>query len=383
MVSLSAFLIIISLMTAAYPVPSMYRMKAVFEADPDGEITQVSLWKAYQKQFEAYDHLVRSGNVPPMMVAADVIKGTQEAFPTAAPKQVEDPPGNKRFIISGIKVKDPRAAIDKAAAALAKEREIWRCKWEGCPSSQSPSLLDNAQALYEHLEANHVNFSEAGQHLCRFAGCGQSYNTPRQLSFHLRTHVPIKSPASPSVPVTFAHAADALDKMQSSFTLSHHLPQTVSDGYAAGVGFVSSLVIRNCARATCKAAQRYRKQAGPSSMQSDGKSNGSSSAYTTTNNLDKEKNAALDNEDDDVERRKMFGFLTGSTTDDHAEEKDKMSSESEVEPSQEQLKNAVNALANVEMDVLAVNAANKALASYLTETLLCIEDAKKAIVGLL
>lgn len=351
-------------------------MKAVFEADPNGEITQVSLWKAYQKQFESYDHLVRTGNVSPMMVAADVIKGTQEAFPTAAPKQVEDSAGTKRFIISGVRVKDPRAAIDNAAIALAKEREIWKCKWEGCPSSQSPSTLDDAQALYEHLETSHVIEGE-GQQICRFAGCGQAYSTPRKLRFHLRTHIPLKSPASPSAPVTFAHAADALDKMQTSFSLSHHLPQTVSDGYAAGVGFVSSLVIRNWARAICKAAQRYRKQAGPSSMQLDAKTNGA------TSKMDKEKNAALDNEEDDVERRKMFGFLTGSTTDDNAEEKDKSAAEFEVEPTEEQIRNAVNALANVEMDILAVNAANKALASYLTETLLCIEDAKRAIDGLL
>lgn len=354
-------------------------MKTVFEADPAGEITQVSLWKAYQKQFESYDHLIKSGSIPPMMVAADVIKGTQEAFPTASPKHIEDTSG-KRFIISGIKIRTP-PPISNSAALLAKEREIWKCKWEGCFLSRSPSTLDNAQALYEHLENNHIDASD-GPQTCRFDGCGQTYNTPKQLRFHLRTHIPSKSPISPSAPVTSAHAADALDRLQTSFTLSHQIPQTVSDGYAAGVGFVSSLVIRNWSRAICKTAQQYRRKTG---IACNSNLDGRSTKGLT--GMDKEKNAALDSEDDDIERRKMFGFLTGSTTDDNPEEKDKSSAlkggELDVLFTEDQIKNAVNALANVEIDILAVNAGNKALANHLTETLLCIEDAKRAVDGLL
>lgn len=356
-------------------------MKTVFEADVNGEITQVSLWKAYQKQFESYDGMIRAGSVPAMMVAADVIKGTQEAFPTASPKQVEDSNG-KRFIISGIKIKSSPSGPSSSALLLAKEREIWKCKWDGCPTAQSPSMLDNAHALYEHLETTHVR-SEEGPQRCQFSGCGQIYETPRQMRFHLRTHIPSKTPASPETPATFAHAADALDRMNTFFTQSHHIPQVVNQEYAAGIGFVSSLVVRNCARATSSAALRYRKNApggASNSMQIDG---GSSNGQSTSTIMNREKNAALDNEEDSVQRRKMFGFLTGSTTEDNSEEKDKDSGDSDIQLTDEQIKNAVNALASVEIDILAVNSANKALAAYLTETLLCIEDAKKAIDGLL
>ncbi|KAK9897445.1 hypothetical protein P389DRAFT_189016 [Cystobasidium minutum MCA 4210] len=350
-------------------------MKTVFEADPDGEITQVSLWQAYQKQFERYDGEMKAGRIPGMMNAADVIKGTQEAFTTASPKQTEDYAGNKRFVISGIRVAPPPPVLPTPAE---KEREMWRCKWRDCPFAQS-GPFDNAAALYEHLESVHVDpaASTENAQICQIDGCGQLCDTPRKMRYHLRTHIPSRVPLPASAPPTLAHAADALDRMTTFFTENRQIPQTVHGEYAAGVGFVSSLVVRNCARATVSAAQKYRRSSGASTSL-NGNHDDNTAART--------KNAALDNEEDDVERRKMFGFLTGSTTDDNTEDKDALdtaNSGSDISLTAEQVKNAVNALANVESEILAVNAANKALAAYLTETLLCIEDAKKAVDGVL
>lgn len=357
------------------------RMKTVFEADPEGEITQVSLWHAYQKQFERYDAAMKSGTIPGMMSAADVIKGTQEAFPTASPKQIEDEARNKKFVISGIRVRPPPPV---QLTPAEKEREIWRCKWINCPYAQN-GPFENAEALYERLENVHVDHhATQSAQMCHIDGCGQMCETARQLRFHLRTHIPSRVPSSPSAPPTLAHAADALDRMTTFFTETRHVPQTVQTEFAAGIGFVSSLVVRNCARATVSAAQKYRRSSGNGDLSGNNNDGSSTSTLTTSART---KNAALDNEEDDVERRRMFGFLTGSLTDDNTEEKDALeasnSGMSDITLTGEQVKNAVNALVNVESEILAVNAANKALAAYLTETLLCIEEAKKAVDGLL
>lgn len=372
------------------------RMKTVFEADPNGEITQVSLWRAYQKQFESYDALMKSGSIPTMLTASDVIKGTQEAFDTASPKQVEED-GQRRFIISGIKIKPPQPIMMTPAE---RERDLWRCKWNGCQFARPEAEpFENASQLYEHLENAHLeenpatlssSSSSSTRQICRFEQCNLSFDTRRQLHFHLRTHIPTRTPLSPSAPPTLAHAADAFDRMKTFFTEQRQIPQTVQGEYAAGIGFVASLVVRNCARATVAAAQRYRRSTGLVAVSGSANSNNEGMHLDGGNNSTRgSKNAALDNEEDDIHRRKMFGFLTGSTTDDTtSEDKDQFESGnngSEALPhlTADQVKNAVSALCSVEQEIIAVNAANKALTSYLMETLVCIEDAKKAVDGVL
>lgn len=343
-------------------------MAGIYESNEEGEITQVSLWKSYQKQFEVFDERIRSGEVPAMLNASDLIKATQDAFPIAAPRHVDSPAG-KRFVISGMEVRVDKAEKEKTA----REKELWRCKWIGC---ELISPLDNAQELYEHLEQTHVNWGNPdGPTNCLFGGCGQFNQTARQLQYHLRTHIPSPIPISPNAPPTLAHAADAQDRLSTFFYERRQLPQVTHGEYAAGIGFVASLVIRNIARSTAGAAQRYKRLAGMHIH---------AHAHVDAEMSERGKNAALDSQEDDVERRKMFGFLTGSTMEeDDIEEKDAADAPREVTVTEDQLRNAINGLTGVERDLMAVTASNRALATYLTETLECIREAKTSVNGLL
>lgn len=79
-------------------------MRYAFEANPDGEITQVALWTAYRTEFEA---LSQTDNA--LLPAADVIKMSTEAFPQALPMVMEGT--ERKFIIKGIRVRDRTSAF--------------------------------------------------------------------------------------------------------------------------------------------------------------------------------------------------------------------------------------------------------------------------------
>lgn len=78
-------------------------MRHVFEAEPDSEVTQVTLWTAYRGEFDA------TAQQYPILAAADIIKMASEVFPGAAPMVTEPP--DKRFIIKGIRMRDRTSTL--------------------------------------------------------------------------------------------------------------------------------------------------------------------------------------------------------------------------------------------------------------------------------
>lgn len=77
-------------------------IRASYEPDPDGEVTQISLWKAYEGQFEA--HARQSGRR--LLPAVDFIKNVTSAFRNAAAMVVNVGPNQKKFIIKGIRPRE-------------------------------------------------------------------------------------------------------------------------------------------------------------------------------------------------------------------------------------------------------------------------------------
>lgn len=77
-------------------------IRASYEPDPDGEVTQISLWKAYEGQFEA--HARQSGRR--LLPAVDFIKNVTSAFRNAAAMVVNVGPSQKKFIIKGIRPRE-------------------------------------------------------------------------------------------------------------------------------------------------------------------------------------------------------------------------------------------------------------------------------------
>lgn len=74
-------------------------MRLAYEEYPDGEVTQVALWTAYRSEFERYTTATTQ-----MLPAAEVVKMSTEAFPTALPMVTEQP--DRRFIIRGVRIRD-------------------------------------------------------------------------------------------------------------------------------------------------------------------------------------------------------------------------------------------------------------------------------------
>lgn len=85
-----------------------------------GEVTQISLWKAYENQFEAIWKQRLNPNWPNLLPAVDFIKNVSTAFPNSEAMVVTVPttdpsqPPKKKFIIKGIQPRQHPVNIDVA-----------------------------------------------------------------------------------------------------------------------------------------------------------------------------------------------------------------------------------------------------------------------------
>lgn len=83
-----------------------------------GEVTQISLWKAYENQFqEIWDSDVANPEYKPLLPAVDFIKNVTHAFPNLEAMVVNleagpDEPAKKKFIIKGIQPRQFAVPID-------------------------------------------------------------------------------------------------------------------------------------------------------------------------------------------------------------------------------------------------------------------------------
>jgi chromatin structure-remodeling complex subunit RSC9 len=93
--------ILAELLEFSEPDRATYWIRTAYEADPDGEVTQISLWKAYEAQFEEH---ARHGKK--LLPAVDFIKNVTSAFRNSAAMVVVLPDGTKRFIIKGMKPRE-------------------------------------------------------------------------------------------------------------------------------------------------------------------------------------------------------------------------------------------------------------------------------------
>lgn len=78
-------------------------IRASYEPDPEGEVTQVSLWNAYQAAFEPHQ---RAGVGKRLLRAIDFIRNVTTAFRMAEAMVVTSPSGEKKFIIRGFKPRE-------------------------------------------------------------------------------------------------------------------------------------------------------------------------------------------------------------------------------------------------------------------------------------
>ncbi|SCV70728.1 BQ2448_3490 [Microbotryum intermedium] len=216
------------------------RMRYTFEADPESSLTQVAFWTAYRAEFEK-----PLASVPvsaSLLAAAEVIKMSTEAHPTAMPMVHQE--GNERkFIIRGLRVRE-RVDLEK----------VFACRWTGCDAA---SGYKSAPALYAHLEQRHVSVASPATK-CYWTKCPYTTLNRKEMLIHVRVHVPslphldIESLAAnhSTATATSAKRLNPPPVLDSASTLLHHRYHAVLDdtGEPAGLGFLACIVIRNVAR---------------------------------------------------------------------------------------------------------------------------------------
>lgn len=90
-----------------------------------GEVTQISLWKAYEKQFEKV-WKNRSKDDAELLQAVDFIKNVNNAFPNSEAMVVilnESEPTKKKFIIRGIQPRQFAVSIDHGNYDALKKKQ--------------------------------------------------------------------------------------------------------------------------------------------------------------------------------------------------------------------------------------------------------------------
>uniref|UniRef100_A0A060TEK3 ARAD1D15752p n=1 Tax=Blastobotrys adeninivorans TaxID=409370 RepID=A0A060TEK3_BLAAD len=86
-----------------FPEPhrATHWIRSAYEFDSEAEVTQISLWKAYEAQFEEHARLGKR-----LLPAVDFIKNVTNAFKDAAAMVVNLPDGQRRFIIKGLRPRE-------------------------------------------------------------------------------------------------------------------------------------------------------------------------------------------------------------------------------------------------------------------------------------
>jgi chromatin structure-remodeling complex subunit RSC9 len=104
------------------PERSSEWLRMCFLADTGAEMTQISLWQAYQGTFAPY-HATH-----PHLIAGDFIKNVSSTFPGATAQVA----GSSKYVIKGIKPR--KAPIDTGMLAGSrgtdKGNELFRCEWK-------------------------------------------------------------------------------------------------------------------------------------------------------------------------------------------------------------------------------------------------------------
>lgn len=181
------------------------RLRTCFEEDPNGEITQIAFWQAYQGTF--LDHVAAR----PLLQAKEFISNVSTTFPGATAQVLNGPV--PKYTITGIR---PRAApVDMRGKSYL--RCLWRLPTPSSSSSSphSSSVECDAFALrsslmWDHIVSEHLNVprdpttgkfdlqnAERRAYICEWGGCGRfsddrtnEKRSPFAVAMHLRTHLP-------------------------------------------------------------------------------------------------------------------------------------------------------------------------------------------------
>lgn len=264
------------------PERSNYWLKAVFEEEPESEITQIALWQAYQDRFNKF-----ADPQHPLLPAAEFIKNVSTIFAGANAQVVNG--ASSKFIIKGIR---PRyVPLD------LKERPYSRCLWQPPGQDRCGQFFLKPKHMFDHIAASHlliprtVDDGSGGvaeerwdfstmlppQQLldCYWAGCLHfarlapgTMPSAYEVGMHVKTHLPDTSkkaslrakhnrtPATATIAPGHPHNQPLDPEYGRDASYSYqvwHNTAVDERGEAAGLPLTSVLVLRNMARNIPKA----------------------------------------------------------------------------------------------------------------------------------
>lgn len=250
------------------------RVKTCYEEAPNEDITQVSVWQAYQNRFYPYS------NAPmckPILQPAEMIKNVSVAYP-AANAMVFDAPEGKRFTIRGVRPREFARGLDGVQG--------FGCKWTLCgtvgkgtkglwehileahlgvkrnppPTPPPPTANTNGTTPVENghppdseedkmqldtpptpARSTHSPIKPVPQ-ICRWKNCNRDFSRDSLARFasHVKTHIPTEN-----LKIFSAPKQDPFSK----FDVTYRKTGTDERGEATGVPVTAGLVLRNLMRA--------------------------------------------------------------------------------------------------------------------------------------
>ena len=109
--------VVLALLKIEEPERSSEWLRMCFVADPVSEMTQISLWQAYQSTFQQFS------NIASHMIAGDFIKNVSATFPGATAQVAT----STKYVIKGIKAR--RAPVEAMSRGVER-RELHKCFWQ-------------------------------------------------------------------------------------------------------------------------------------------------------------------------------------------------------------------------------------------------------------
>ncbi|KAK7206125.1 hypothetical protein BZA70DRAFT_255873 [Myxozyma melibiosi] len=225
-------------------------MRVCFEEDPDGDVTQIALWKAYESRFEEF---VAQGKK--LLPAADFIKNVTMAFRNAAAMVVTLPGGQQKFIIKGIRPRE---------VPLSLKGELFiSCQWDMGGNTRCSGSYPSVQDLFLHILAVHVppprGAAKPEIYYCKWLNCTkfdpEGCTDRRKVAAHITTHIPdpqdnkpkpFRDRLNPSAAAGHVTSLDAINSQKLVFV--NKLTVVDEKGEATGIPLTSVLILRNIAR---------------------------------------------------------------------------------------------------------------------------------------
>ncbi|KAH3666338.1 hypothetical protein OGAPHI_004527 [Ogataea philodendri] len=138
--------LVASLNNLAEPNRATAWMRCSYKATEEGDVTQISLWRSYEAQFQKSS----AGSNHRLLPAVDFIKNVQHAFPNSNAMVLSLPDGTRKFIIKGIEPRTIPVDIDQGKIEALTDRAT--------TADRNESSGEISQEPYQPIQYNYNDY---------------------------------------------------------------------------------------------------------------------------------------------------------------------------------------------------------------------------------